>query len=905
MRKNPLLALLFVLSFGAGCPAQSRLWRLSPFSGLDEESRDRLNLWPLAFSAGGGTSILWPLVDFDANGFAVRPLVSHDKHDWDFLWPLSHFDAEYGEGWALTFYRLGDNVGLAPVFNFGPTFNYVLPAWWEKEGGRVTHYGLFPIFGAQDDFGYAGLAWWNREEGHGGFGLFPLFTVSSGLNWYGPLWWNAADGESAPSAGLFPLVWKWGDPTQILVFPLYYGDAERQVVFPFYYGDETRRFVFPAWYSDETRRALLPFYYGEHDPDRDLHVSLVPPTYWETRAGRENHFVLPFYGHVAREGFDLTAWFPLYATRSTPAGWHWFSPIGDGWSEGSRSGLDLYPLWYSARSGDTSREMLLPFYYYRQRDDDRLLLTPLGGRGWNASGRSRFVNVLGPVYHHSIGSDTETVAVAWPFYEAERIGEKTKITSIPFFGSTRTPSGRDTWFLAGLGRSVEKDDSSSFRLFPLVATSDAKESPDLLFDFTLAGASSNGASWSRHLLPLFWESGDARQGRSDAWTLAGLGRSVEEPGASSLRLFPLYSQSSAAEPPDPLFDWTLVGLHSNEGAWSGHVFPLYWGRGDGDTTTHTGPLGLARVATTEHGSAWRLWPLASWSSDPAADGVVDELSLFRHERTDTGTRDWLFPLYYSSRRGDEADVGVLSPLFRRQTTASGSSLRLWPLFSTSDAAGLDDWFDPFTLFGTHTTPEKDHVHVGTDAIFGFDRCGEGKRSWNARLFTFCDFGHDERTRETAQPDLEEQRIANANGDGAAHRKAVTVERDHAGFLFDWFLVEKSATLDDDGGRRDESHYRLPLLHEYRGTPEKREWDLLCYAVHSTETRDEGSFSVLGYGYRRERKGETISRDIFPFVTWDTAPQSKHVSFLWHLFDYDRQGDRRSGHVLFIPWGKAD
>ena len=98
---------------------------------------------------------------------------------------------------------------------------------------------------------------------------------------------------------------------------------------------------------------------------------------------------------------------------------------------------------------------------------------------------------------------------------------------------------------------------------------------------------------------------------------------------------------------------------------------------------------------------------------------------------------------------------------------------------------------------------------------------------------------------------------------------------------------------------------LQAMAQERGTPEKKEWDLLCYAVHSTETKDEGTFSVLGYGYRRERKGDTVKRDIFPFVTWDSTPASKDVSFLWHLFHYERQGDKTGGHVLFIPWGNTD
>ena len=52
----------------------------------------------------------------------------------------------------------------------------------------------------------------------------------------------------------------------------------------------------------------------------------------------------------------------------------------------------------------------------------------------------------------------------------------------------------------------------------------------------------------------------------------------------------------------------------------------------------------------------------------------------------------------------------------------------------------------------------------------------------------------------------------------------------------------------------------------------------------------------------ETKDERTKRDIFPFVTWDTGPAETRVSFLWRLLHYERRGERRGGHVLFVPWG---
>ena len=64
------------------------------------------------------------------------------------------------------------------------------------------------------------------------------------------------------------------------------------------------------------------------------------------------------------------------------------------------------------------------------------------------------------------------------------------------------------------------------------------------------------------------------------------------------------------------------------------------------------------------------------------------------------------------------------------------------------------------------------------------------------------------------------------------------------------------------------------------------------------------FSFLYYGYRSETEAGRTTRDIFPFVTWDTGPAEKDISFLWRFFHYERKGERRGGHLFFIPWGDA-
>ena len=66
--------------------------------------------------------------------------------------------------------------------------------------------------------------------------------------------------------------------------------------------------------------------------------------------------------------------------------------------------------------------------------------------------------------------------------------------------------------------------------------------------------------------------------------------------------------------------------------------------------------------------------------------------------------------------------------------------------------------------------------------------------------------------------------------------------------------------------------------------------------------DDSEFSLLYYLYRQKTVGTETHRDFFPFVTWDSGKKHAKFSFLWRLFNWQRDGDKISGHVLFIPWG---
>jgi hypothetical protein len=85
-----------------------------------------------------------------------------------------------------------------------------------------------------------------------------------------------------------------------------------------------------------------------------------------------------------------------------------------------------------------------------------------------------------------------------------------------------------------------------------------------------------------------------------------------------------------------------------------------------------------------------------------------------------------------------------------------------------------------------------------------------------------------------------------------------------------------------------------------GTGKVTNWDALLSALRYRKENESEKFNVLWYLYRSNKEGETINRDIFPFITWDTAPESSRFSFLSRFFSYERTKTGKRFHLFFIP-----
>jgi hypothetical protein len=800
MRSDRVLrfVLLILLGILVGSCSSDRMWRISPLDG--DASRDRVNLWPLAYHDDGATSVLWPLFDVDEKGFALRPLVARDGTRWSVLWPWASWDTATDTGWAFPYYDAGANAGLFPLANFGE-LSWVAPFWWWKgAGGEVESGGLFPIvrFGAT---GWVGPVWWTRDcEGVDG-GLFPIATLGR-FSYVGPFWW----GEDFESHGLFPL---YGSGA---------GETGLSHVGPFWWKGHTDggfdAGLFPlVWFDDEgSEVAVLPFYCHDLGPDSRTRNYLLGLGHTHESEDRAEDWLLPLYWHRETPEKEDTLLLPFFwkSRRGDAARVH--TLLGSRSVDPESESLNVYPLWWSNETEASSWRMLLPLFYYGSEGDDRTLLTPLGGRGWTASGETRYVNFLGPLYHHSESTDgrEERTAFLWPLFERHRDGDERTTRALPFLSRKTTPERSDTWYAAGLGHVGSDRTSSSSRLWPLYAESDAEDEPDVLYDLTLYGSRSRGGTTRRHLFPVFCS--ETSEDSNDVCALAGLAHWASAPGERAWRMWPFVSSSEGRDLPDPLYAMTLVGRSRTDAGESLHVgTPLVY-----------------------HSSTRRT----------------------EHSRS----TDRRFLVFFT--RSTESRSGLHLPRDTRLGPAN--------LVRRSSCGFL---FDAF---------------VARDETYRFWREGLLTDDEQAVLAPFSDRYADvkwvERDPEAAREVLAAHGVETAPDDPGSLRAGL--ER---------FAEASTVTV------QHEKH-RVPLLYGYERTGEKTEWSGPLWLVHSKSEPGHEKHSVLWYAWRSETKGETTTRDIFPFITWDSGSEETEVSFLWRLFHYRREGDERGGHVLFIPWG---
>ncbi len=146
-----LFFLILAACLLSSCASSRRMERLSIFNAFERDKSmndSTVNLWPIFLSGQGYFSALWPMIDFDQHGFAVRPLINKEKKDWSILFPVLAWNTADKDGWcALGYWNTQKRYcGLFPLFHYDADYDkipggkfYSFPLVWI---GRDKFYSI-------------------------------------------------------------------------------------------------------------------------------------------------------------------------------------------------------------------------------------------------------------------------------------------------------------------------------------------------------------------------------------------------------------------------------------------------------------------------------------------------------------------------------------------------------------------------------------------------------------------------------------------------------------------------------------------------------------------------------------------------------------------------------------------
>ena len=132
---------LLPIMFSSGCASSERMTRMSGgvFREYSMPKRQRLlsrrflerthwhsrfvgtventpvNAWPFFFGSENYHAILWPVIDWDAFGMAVRPFYNQEGDEYSVLFPLSAWNPVSGSGWVLNTAWTRNGFGFLPL----------------------------------------------------------------------------------------------------------------------------------------------------------------------------------------------------------------------------------------------------------------------------------------------------------------------------------------------------------------------------------------------------------------------------------------------------------------------------------------------------------------------------------------------------------------------------------------------------------------------------------------------------------------------------------------------------------------------------------------------------------------------------------------------------------------------
>lgn len=543
---------------------------------------------------------------------------------------------------------------------------------------------------------------------------------------------------------------------------------------------------------------------------------------------------------------------------------------------GNNRHMVLFPLlWWFWEVGDEYTFFLLPWGRHAEPDGDHFTaLTPLFV--WK-NGDRRSGLVL-PIAYWDFDEENDFTFYLFPFFRDVKQNGKVSTGFIPWWVTKR--EDREFANLFPVIWAKEDGEYKTFLVLPLFykIKDDAVFFPlywdfeNLMLFFPFYGKGKRGPwEWESIIPPLFIRWGDEDYQEKDVlWPFVIVGD-----GENRERLVVR-----------PLYEYRREGEYVQRGAL---LNALAMGKG--------GDRSLVRVApfySDKHKGDRRdlsiLWPVYQLREEPDVFdrrllsllpiGLFDIqepsrstsfLNLAWVGKGAEGARHGFYPLYsYTERDGDTRFclLDLWQPLDTR--FFEWSDLPIIPdltyIFKIEkDDNGDQTWKAPLHLFRWIRT-ERGHrsLRVGTFFVFDWSRWEQNDSRELHLLTLFWD---------------------NVNR-GRNYRSQ--------GF---WPLYTFRKTKQD--GVKGSFLDPLPMLWE--GEEEDQHVSAFLKILdYRKKPNGDSRFSFLWRTYRREKQGDNLSVEAFPFLNWEKSPDAKSFRFLWKLFAYENEGGDKSLTLFFLP-----
>jgi hypothetical protein len=601
--------------------------------------------------------------------------------------------------------------------------------------------------------------------------------------------------------------------------------------------------LWPIWRVryDEAGHAhsrFVPLFFG-HDAN-ERYAVLFPEFWWSLRNdGRYTIALLPWGRH---KGTDA------YTNYLTPAIW--------GRDRDERFGMVL-PLAYWKFVGEKNRSLYL-FPFLRYRNPPAKSVTALLPWWVSKSNDEEFANLF-PVLWKKRGDTYESFVVFPLYYRTKKssvlfplywdVGETT--LAIPFYGKGEWR--RWKWETILPPTYVRWDDGNYAEtdiLWPLVAWGDGKDRR------------------VRAFRPIFdYVRKSEYEQRSMLLRLIAHGQGG---GRELSRFFPLFNYDHKGETKDFALLWPFYREKSTKDSQALSALSVL-------------PIGLFRLnKPADSFSALNLFWWGESRDKEKLGAVTESHGLYPLYSYDKENVQWGVPPKAKGKGGSDAEkknvrtnfrlLDLLTPLDSPHFKVSEIPIISWilPFLEHSqDKNGWEKWALPLGLFDWRKQPEWQQLMVGTPFLF-FDSWREqGHGLHIATLF----WDNVRESPKGAKPGV----------------------RTHSQGLWPIYTYKRNASGGINASLLD------PLWFWGEATGEEEHVSaLLKIFDYRRQPNGDNRFFFIWRAYHRDKRGDAVSWEAFPFLNWDSSPEHSRFSFLWRLFEYEKATGKRSMRLFFSP-----